>query len=114
MGVYGFGRTEAGLSGHDERSEAGRPVTAGVDPARVAAVERAQKVWTGQLVDLGGRNTLLYYRDLKVGTLDLSPGSGADPVAVEQLLGSHTMALSTLFSEDDRADAAKRARTIRA
>jgi very-short-patch-repair endonuclease len=86
----------------------------GVDPARVAAVERAQQVWTGQLVDLGGRNTLLYYRDLKVGTLDLSPGSGADPVAVEQLLGSHTMALSTLFADDSRADASKRARTIRA
>lgn len=88
--------------------------TAGLDPARVAAVERAQQVWTGQLVDLGGRNTLLYYRDLKVGTLDLSPGSAADPVAVEQLLGSHTMALSSLFADDGRADAAKRARTIRA
>jgi very-short-patch-repair endonuclease len=91
------------------------PVTpAGKNSDRVDAIVRAQHVWTGQLVDLGGRNTLLYYRDLKVGTLDLGPGSRADPVAVEQLLGSHTIALSTLFGEDGRAEAAKRARTIRA
>ena len=57
---------------------------------------------------------MLSYRDLKVGTLDQSPGSGADPVAVEQLFGSYIMAPSTIFSEDGRADAAKRARTIRA
>ncbi|MDA8372913.1 MAG: AAA domain-containing protein [Actinomycetota bacterium] len=91
-----------------------QPVVAGVDPARVAAVERAQKVWTGQLVDLGGRNTLLYYRDLKVGTLDLSLGSAANPIAVEKLLGSYTVALSELFAADNLPDAVKRARTIRA
>jgi hypothetical protein len=48
-----------------------------LDRDRLAAVERATEVWKGQLVDLGGRNTLLYYKDLTVGTLDLSPGSGA-------------------------------------
>ena len=38
-------------------------------------VTAAVAVWTGELVDLGGRNTLLYYRDLKQGTLDLTtPG----------------------------------------
>jgi hypothetical protein len=51
---------------------------------------------------------------LKVGTLDLGPGSSANPVAVDALLGSHPMALSTLFDEDARLNAAKRARTIRA
>jgi len=84
------------------------------DPARVAAIQRAQQVWTDQLVDLGGRNTLLYYRDLKVGTLDLGPGSGADPGAVEQLLASRPVVLSDLFPDERNADAAKRARTIRA
>src|SRR5208282_2282558 len=38
-------------------------------PGRVSLVGRAVKTWTGELVDLGGRNTLLYYRDLKQGTL---------------------------------------------
>lgn len=92
----------------------GQPAAAGLDPGRAEAVRRAQQVWTGQLVDLGARNTLLYYRDLKVGTLDLGPGSAADPVAVEQLLGSHTMPLTTLFGDDGKGDASKRARTIRA
>jgi very-short-patch-repair endonuclease len=87
---------------------------AGIDPNRLEALQRAQKVWVGQLVDLGGRNTLLYYRDLKVGTLDLGPGSGANEVAVDQLLDSHTVALGILFGEEERANATKRARTIRA
>jgi hypothetical protein len=38
---------------------------------RADAITSAAKVWTGQLVDLTARNNLLYYRDLKVGTLDL-------------------------------------------
>lgn len=39
---------------------------------RVAQVRAAVQTWTGHLIDLGGRNQLLYYRDLKVGTLDLA------------------------------------------
>jgi len=91
----------------------GVEVAAG-DAARLEAVRRAQAVWVGQLVDLGGRNTLLYYRDLKVGTLDLGPGSGANEVAVDQLLASHTVRLGGLFGEDGLPDATRRARTIRA
>jgi len=91
-------------------SEAG----ADSDQTRLDAMRRAQQIWVGQLVDLGGRNTLLYYRDLKVGTLDLGSGSGANEVAVDQLLGSHTVALASLFAEDDRGHATRRARTIRA
>jgi hypothetical protein len=82
-------------------------------PTRLEAIQRAQTVWSGQLVDLGARNTLLYYKDLKVGTLDLGPGS-AEQVAVEQLLGSQAMGLDTLFRPEQAPDAAKRARTIRA
>jgi hypothetical protein len=43
----------------------------GAAGARAEAVERSVKVWTGQLVDLSARNNLLFFRDLKVGTLDL-------------------------------------------
>lgn len=35
-------------------------------------VEQAANQWTKQLTDVSGRNRLLHYRDLKVGTLDLS------------------------------------------
>jgi very-short-patch-repair endonuclease len=86
----------------------------GDTPTQLEAIQRAQKIWSGQLVDLGGRNTLLYYKDLKVGTLDLGPQSAAEQVALQQLLASHAMALDTLFPGAAGAEAAKRARTIRA
>lgn len=105
VGPSGPGLTPGGV---------GATSMAPLDQERAEAVRRAQQVWRGQLVDLGGRNTLLYYRDLKVGTLDLGPGSTADQAAVQQLLASHAMGLSALFPEDARPDAAKRARTIRA
>lgn len=88
---------------------------AAVGEARRAKVLAAAKAWTGQLVDLGGRNTLLYYKDLRQGTLDLTPGAGANDVAVADLLGSRAVRLSTLFAEQDALTAmARRARTIRA
>lgn len=108
--MTGFGPSASPPVG-PEPGEGGLPEH---DPARLAAIQRAQTVWTGQLVDLGGRNTLLYYKDLKVGTLDLGPDSVAEPLAVEHLLGSHTTALSALFPSTSGVEAAKRARTIRA
>jgi nitroreductase len=44
------------------------------DPQRATQIQAATRAWTGQLIDLGGRNTLLFYRDLKLGTLDLAAG----------------------------------------
>src|SRR5690242_20469871 len=79
---------------------------------RFSLVGRAVKTWTGELVDLGGRNTLLYYRDLKQGTLDIGPGSGANAVAVEALLSSQTVRLSAMFAETAITVAARRARTV--
>ena len=58
---------------------------------RATLVQEAARRWRSQLIDLGGRNTLLYYKDLRSGTLDLS---AADPVAVAALLGGRTMSLS--------------------
>ncbi len=66
------------------------------------------------MIDLGGRNTLLYYRDLKQGTLDLSSGSLANDVAVDQLLAGRTTRLSNLFDGSSVVAAARRARTIKA
>lgn len=86
-----------------------------VDDARREKLLAAAKAWTGQLVDLSGRNTLLFYKDLRQGTLDLSPGAGALGIAVSDLLGSRTVRLSTLFADSTGLSAAaKRARTIQA
>jgi very-short-patch-repair endonuclease len=92
-----------------------------VDPAEptcdaALAAQRQQQVreavdtWSGQLIDLGGRNQLLYYRDLRVGTLDLSD---ADSDAVDALMDGRTVALSKLFEPEVLTDRLKRARAIR-
>jgi hypothetical protein len=74
-------------------------------------ISRAIKDWTGQLIDISGRNTLLCYRDLKAGTLDLA---AAGDVAREQLLAGHTVRFSEAFEADVLAPAARRGRAIRA
>jgi very-short-patch-repair endonuclease len=95
----------------------GREVEAPEDLAgqlRLRKVEAAVRAWTGQLIDLGGRNTLLYYKDLKQGTLDIGPGSGAEPAAVGALLASRTVRLSEIFDASVLPSSARRGRTIRA
>src|SRR4051812_7639752 len=78
---------------------------------RALSIRKAVKVWTGQLVDLSGRNNLLYYRDLKAGTLDLA---AAVPERVNDLLAGKVVTLARLFPNgDDGQVARKRARTIR-
>lgn len=69
----------------------------------------AVETWKRQLTDLGGRNTLLYYRDLQRGTLDLSDTD------TRRLLEGSRVKLSTLFRDPGALrDAARRARAIRA
>ncbi len=85
------------------------PETAG--GPRAAAVRRASDVWQRQLVDLSGRNRLLYYRDQQLGTIDLgAPAAPADPVAVDHLLAGSTVTLSQLFrpAEPPRRSAPRR------
>lgn len=90
----------------------------GFDPAaprawsgvRLRHVERAVKAWTGQLIDLGGRNNLLYYRDLRRGTLELT---GANDKAFVDLLSGRQVPLARLFDGEALEDALPRARTIR-
>ncbi len=92
--------------------ESGPPLAAASE--RLRLIGRAVRVWTGELVDLGGRNTLLYYRDLKQGTLDVGPSSAANDVAVDELLSSRAVRLSTLFDDAAIGAAARRARTLKA
>ncbi|MFV2197722.1 AAA domain-containing protein [Nocardiopsis sp. LOL_012] len=77
------------------------------DPSPLVA--EAAKRWRADLFDAGGRNTLLYFRDLKVGTLDLGE---ADARALDTLFMGRTVTLGRLFP--DGLDAArKRALAIR-
>ena len=70
--------------------------------ARIEAVRRATKRWQNDLVDTSGRNRLRLYRDLKTGTLDLTPGRayGLDAGALDRLLEDKPISLSDLFPDD--------------
>ena len=70
----------------------------------------AQAGWIDALTDLGGRNTLLYYKDRRAGTLDLA---GADPAALDRFLRTGSIRLTRLFHDVDvRADAIRRIQVI--
>jgi very-short-patch-repair endonuclease len=77
---------------------------------RTKLIAAAQELWIDALTDLGGRNTLLYYKDRRAGTLDLA---GADPAALEKFLRSGSIRLTRLFADVDlRADAIRRVQAI--
>jgi very-short-patch-repair endonuclease len=81
------------------------------DARRLALVAAAQRQWIDGLTDLGGRNTLLYYKDRRAGTLDLG---AADPDAVERFEKTGHARLTKLFpgDADVRADAIRRMQAI--
>jgi len=92
--------------GFDAESE-----DASFDEAMGRRISRAVKDWTGQLVDVSGRNTLLCFKDLKAGTLEFS---NATDVALKRMLGGYAMRFSEAFGGEALAPAARRARAIRA
>ena len=77
---------------------------------RGGLVQKASSDWKNALVDLGGRNNLLHYRDLKAGTLDLT---AADPEAVSGLLLGKATWVTALFRDPGQAaQVLRRIRTI--
>jgi len=85
--------------------------SAAQESARSQRIRLTSRRWADSLIDMSGANRLIYYRDLKVGTLNLG---GADPVAVTALLGGQARTVSDLFREpEQRADAMRRVRAIR-
>jgi hypothetical protein len=83
--------------------------------SRPESVDRAIHEWRNQLVDLGGRNTLLHYRDLIRGTLDLWGSNRTLWDQTQAFLLGKPVRLSALFQEpSDLADAARRCRVIAA
>ncbi|GAB3490360.1 AAA domain-containing protein [Flexivirga lutea] len=78
---------------------------------RDALVRDAVGEWQRHLVDLGGRNTLLWFRDLPSGTLDLTR---AHPAGMAQLFSAGSAPLPLLLREPAAlAEGDRRARTIR-
>src|SRR5262245_53172857 len=64
-------------------------------------VDAARGVWTRRLIDYSRANSLLFFRDLKVGTLDLS----TETEAVDRLLAGDALTLERLASARRSAEA---------
>src|SRR5260370_1418940 len=80
------------------------------DSRRAELIAAAQAQWISTLTDLGGRNTLLYYKDRRAGTLDLA---GADADMLERFCRTGSARLTRLFTDADlRADAIRRVQAI--
>ncbi|RYG23866.1 DUF4011 domain-containing protein [bacterium] len=67
---------------------------------RHKAVDTAREAWVRRLVDTSRRNNLLYFRDLKVGTLDF--GYAKDD-AVQELLMGAKVPIGHLVPDDPKA-----------
>ena len=84
-----------------------------ITPERQALVAAASERWVESLVDLSGRNTLLYFKELQRGTLELPPLAGSVTESpVRGLLAGRSVKLSKLF-RTGLEDASRRARTLR-
>jgi hypothetical protein len=81
-------------------------------PSRADRVAGVAEEWADQLAAVGGRSTLLHFRDLKVGTLDLA---AADAEARKRLVDGEPTPVSRLFPHEPlRSSATRSARAIRA
>ncbi len=70
------------------------PQSTDLDPELRRIVDAACRVWTRRLIDHSRANSLLFYRDLKVGTLDLT----AETEAVGRLLAGEKLTVASLVS----------------
>src|SRR5437870_1906286 len=87
-----------------------RAAVEGFSERRVSLVRRVLNEWRQQLIDLTGRNNLLRYRDLRLGTLDLTAG---DQETLTQLLRGRPVRISHLFPNPEEKDPpTRRARAI--
>jgi len=78
--------------------------------SRRTAVDSAREAWIRRLIDLSRRNNLLYFRDLKTGTVDLSAATGR---AMLPFLQGESVPLSNFVARDDEQVAAAKIREMR-
>ena len=81
------------------------------EPDRAERVAEAASEWTDELLALGGRDPLLNFRDLKIGTLDLA---AAEPEARKRLLDGEPVTVTRMFPHEPlRSSALRSVRAIR-
>jgi len=93
--------------------EAAANVTSGILPisaARRGLVDRARKEWIDRLIDPSRNNNLLFFRPLKLATLDLSD---VEPEASRALIRGETTPLDRLVAPERETQAVAQAKEIR-
>ncbi|MCT1873934.1 DUF4011 domain-containing protein [Brevibacterium luteolum] len=79
--------------------------------ATKSTVGEAFAAWKARAAKIGGRDTMLQYRDSRDGSIELT---GAHPSGLAQLLAGRPTRLSSLIRDHDQlSDARRRARSIR-
>ncbi len=85
-------------------------MTAQLDTGRLEVVAGKAAEWRRNLIDLSFRNTLLYFKTTKLGSLDLTD---ADPAALAELTTRGKVRLSKLVPEQEKLkDACSRTRAL--
>lgn len=81
------------------------------EQATQSTVGEAFAAWKARAAKIGGRDTMLQYRDSRDGSIELT---GAHPSGLAQLLAGRPTRLSSLIRDHDQlSDARRRARSIR-
>jgi very-short-patch-repair endonuclease len=81
-----------------------------IDVLRLSLVRDKAAEWAKKLIDLGHRNTLLYFKNTKTASLDLT---SADPAALELLTDGQKVKLGSLLTDAKlHKDACNQARNI--
>ena len=76
---------------------------------RRETVERAAEGWAKELTDESGRNLLLYYKELKAGTLNLDDARASER---KRLVNGKNVQVQRLFSDEHFDDALRRIRAV--
>src|SRR3954454_20834431 len=85
------------------------PAVEGFSERRASLVRRAVAQWRQKLIDVTGRNNLLRFRELKLGTVDVS---SVPPAILISLLQGKPVRSSHLASEELRQDVVRRLRAV--
>ncbi len=83
---------------------------AAISEQRRDLVNQSRQKWISRLIDFSRRNNLLYFRELKTGTLDVS---NANPEVLTQLLQGTSVLLTKLLPDSDEAISSAKMQEIR-
>ena len=84
--------------------------SAAISEQRRDLVNQSRQKWISRLIDFSRRNNLLYFRELKTGTLDIS---NANPEVLTQLLQGTSILLTKLLPDSDEAISSAKMQEIR-